>query len=92
MGTGKEPAMKHATNTCAMAGADRFAADAFFELGLMHATGPRTDLVSAHKWFNLAALQGNKEAVRLRLEIALEMSKGEIATAQRAARNWLTTH
>ena len=48
-----------------------------------------TDLVTAHKWFNIAALKGNKEAIRLRREIAAEMSDGEIAAAQRAARDWL---
>jgi len=65
--------------------------DVFFELGMMYATGRSvpTDLVSAHKWFNIAALKGNKEAVRLRREIAAEMAEDEIAAAQRAARDWL---
>jgi hypothetical protein len=68
--------------------------EVFFELGLMYASGRSvpTDLVSAHKWFNLAAMRGNGEATRLRREIAAEMSAAEIATAQRAARAWLTTH
>ena len=51
-----------------------------------------TDLVSAHKWFNLAAMKGNKDAIELRQEIAANMSPAEIAAAQRAARAWLTTH
>ena len=70
------------------------AGDMFFELGMMYSTGRSgpTDLVSAHKWFNIAAMRGNKEAIRLRLEIAAEMSEWEIALAQRAARDWLTTH
>jgi uncharacterized protein len=65
--------------------------DMFFELGMMYSTGRSvpTDLVSAHKWFNLAAMRGNSEAIRLRLEIAAEMSDAEIAEAQRAARDWL---
>lgn len=50
------------------------------------------DLVTAHKWFNLAALKGNDEAQRYRQEISQEMSKAEIAMAQRAAREWLSTH
>jgi TPR repeat protein len=50
------------------------------------------DLITAHKWFNLAAMRGNSDAVRLRREIAEEMSASEIASAQRAARDWLTTH
>ena len=68
--------------------------EVFFELGLMYASGRSvpTDLVSAHKWFNLAAMRGNGEATRLRREIAAEMSAAEIAAAQRAARAWLTTH
>jgi len=66
-------------------------ADVFFELGMMYSTGRNVpaDFVTAHKWFNIAALRGNKEAVRLRREIAAEMSDGDIAAAQRAARDWL---
>jgi uncharacterized protein len=69
-------------------------ADMFFELGMMYSTGRSVpaDLVSAHKWFNIAAMRGNSEATRLRREIAIEMSDGEIAAAQRAARDWLTRH
>jgi TPR repeat protein len=69
-------------------------ADMFFELGMMYSTGRSvpTDLVSAHKWFNIAAMRGNGEAIRLRREIAAEMSETEIAAAQRAARDWLTRH
>jgi TPR repeat protein len=70
--------------------------DMLFELGMMYSIGRDmpVDLVSAHKWFNLAAVKGNAEAIRLRREIADQMSDGEIATAQRAARDWLrgTTH
>jgi hypothetical protein len=68
--------------------------DALFELGLMYCAGRdvELDLVSAHKWFNLAAMRGNAEAKRYRMEIAREMSKREIAEAQRLARQWLTRH
>lgn len=64
------------------------------ELGLMYAAGRSvpTDLVAAHKWFNIAAMRGNAEAVRLRREIANEMSDAEIGMAQRAARDWLKAH
>jgi uncharacterized protein len=67
------------------------AGDVLFELGMMYSIGREmpVDLVSAHKWFNLAAAKGNAEAVRLRREIAGQMSDAEIATAQRAARDWL---
>jgi TPR repeat protein len=70
------------------------APDALFELGLMYCAGRDVDLdlVTAHKWFNLAALRGNHEAKRYRLEIAQEMSRVEIARAQRLAREWLAKH
>ncbi len=68
-------------------------ADIFYELGMMYSTGRSvpTDFVSAHKWFNIAALKGNKDAIRLRREIAQQMTEIEIATAQRAARDWIAT-
>lgn len=67
---------------------------ALCQLGLMYANGRSVpaDMVSAHKWFNIAALRGNAEAARLRREIADEMSEAEIAAAQRAARDWITRH
>jgi uncharacterized protein len=37
-------------------------------------------------------LRGNAEAKRYRMEIALEMSRAEIAEAQRQAREWLRCH
>jgi len=66
-------------------------ADAFFALGMKYATGQSgaIDFVTAHKWFNIAALKGSTEAIRLRREIAAEMSEDDIAAAQRAARDWL---
>jgi TPR repeat protein len=66
-------------------------AETFFELGMMYSIGRSVpiDYVTAHKWFNLAAMRGNTEAVRLRREIADQMSDSEIAAAQRAARTWL---
>jgi TPR repeat protein len=81
-------------------GMDRFAAaaqsgaaDALFELGIQYATGLdiEADLVAAHKWFNLAALRGNRAALAHRSEIAREMSPGQVAQAQRLAREWLAT-
>jgi len=69
-------------------------ADTFFELGMMYSVGRSVpvDYVSAHKWFNLSSLRGNAEAIRLRREIADQMSVAEIASAQRAARSWIQTH
>jgi TPR repeat protein len=69
-------------------------ADVFFDLGMMYSTGRSVpaDLVAAHKWFNIAAMRGNSDAIRLRREVAEEMSDTEVAAAQRAARDWLTRH
>jgi TPR repeat protein len=68
--------------------------DTFFHLGMMYSVGRNVpiDFVSAHKWFNLAAMRGNPDAARLRREIAEQMSEGEIAEAQRAARAWLKSN
>jgi len=66
----------------------------FFDLGLIYSTGREvaTDLIAAHKWFNLAAVRGNPEAAQYRQEVAREMNPVEIAEAQRAAREWLRAH
>lgn len=65
--------------------------DVFFQLGMMYSTGSTmpADYVTAHKWFNISAMRGNAEAIRLRREIADQMTEAEIAAAQRAARYWL---
>lgn len=79
----------------ASGGADMLAGDALFELGLAYATGREDegpDLITAHKWFNLAVMKGNAQAMRYRQEIAEELSAPEIARAQRAAREWLSSH
>ena len=75
----------------AMLGEANASSDVLFQLGMMYSTGSSvpTDYVSAHKWFNLAAMRGNEDATRLRREIAGQMSESEIAAAQRAARDWL---
>jgi TPR repeat protein len=67
------------------------AADSLFELGMMYCVGRSVpvDYVVAHKWFNLAAMRGNEDAVRWRREIAAQMSEAQIAAAQRSARAWL---
>ncbi len=68
--------------------------DVLFERGLYWASGRSgvVNLVAAHKWFNLAALKGRADAIPLRREVAAMMSEVEIATAQREARTWMTTH
>ncbi len=51
----------------AMGGETR--ADILFELGMMYATGRdcETDVVAAHKWFNIAAIKGSARAARTAL-------------------------
>lgn len=66
-------------------------ASTLFDLGMMYSVGRSVpiDYITAHKWFNLAAMQGNSDAARLRQEIAEQMSHVDIAAAQREARAWL---
>jgi TPR repeat protein len=68
--------------------------DTFFALGITCSIGGEAsaDLVSAHKWFNLSAMGGNQDAIRLRREIAAQMSNAEIGAAQRAARDYIKQH
>jgi uncharacterized protein len=65
-----------------------------FELGMIYSAGREVvaDLIAAHKWFNLAAVKGYREAARYRQEVAREMTAADVAEAQRAAREWLRTH
>lgn len=69
-------------------------AEAFMAMGLKYCCGRdgAYDLIQAHKWFNIAALRGSADARRLRHEISAEMSRQDIASAQRMAREWLTRH
>ena len=65
-----------------------------FALGMNYSAGAgvAVDLVEAHKWFNIAAMRGHRDAARLRREIAEQMADSEIGRAQRAARDWLKSH
>jgi TPR repeat protein len=74
-----------------VASLDKANADVFYQLGILYSAGGEiaADYVTAHKWFNIAAARGNQDAVRLRREIASEMSEAQVASAQRAARDWL---
>jgi TPR repeat protein len=67
-------------------------ADALYNLGLAYSTGQGvpTDLVAAHKWFNLAAVRGVEAAKSWRNDLATEMSGAQVAQAQRLAREWLS--
>ena len=70
--------------------ADQGHASAQRNLGGMYAAGrgvPQDD-VAAHMWANLAAAQGDETARELRDYLSERMSSGQIAAAQRAAREW----
>ncbi|CAH0340128.1 MULTISPECIES: sel1 repeat family protein [unclassified Rhizobium] len=69
-------------------------ADVFCDMGLMYATGRGCpiDLVSAHKWLNIAAIKGCERAAELRADLAQTMTKPDLAAALRAAREWMTIH
>ena len=78
-----------------MADAETGNIDALFDLGVCYSTGRRgvtVDLIEAHKWFNLAALNGDERSKDCRAEISMEMTAREIAEAQRQARSWLGCH
>ena len=65
---------------------------ALYELGVAYSTGTggvEVDFIEAHKWFNLAALNGSSQAQECRADIAEDMTAREIAEAQREARAWL---
>ena len=75
-----------------LADAENGDVEALFELGIIHSTGrggAPVDLIEAHKWFNLAALNGSTRGQECRAEISVEMTAREIAEAQRQARAWL---
>ena len=67
--------------------------DALYDLGVAFSTGSHgcaTDMIEAHKWFNIAASKGHEEAAWCRADISDEMTAREIAEAQRQARQWLS--
>jgi len=75
-----------------LADAVRGDADALYDLGMAYSSGSggiEVDLIEAHKWFNLAALNGSEAATMCRADISDEMTAREIAEAQRQARAWL---
>ncbi len=75
-----------------LADAARGDVNALFDLGIAFSTGSSSvdvDMIEAHKWFNLAALNGSEEAMMCRADISDDMTAREIAEAQRQARAWL---
>ena len=68
--------------------------EALYALGVAYSAGSDgadVDYIEAHKWFNLAALNGNHSAQESRAELSCQMSAREIAEAQRQARAWLAS-
>jgi len=77
-----------------LADAARGNGDACFDLGVCYQTGTAgvaIDLIAAHKWFNLAAVNGVPAGHDARAEVSEDMTAREIAEAQRQARAWLGT-
>lgn len=66
-------------------------AEELYRVALAYSEGldVAVDLISAHKFFNLAATRGHREAKLCRQEMADMMSTAEIQKAQRAAREWM---
>ena len=66
-------------------------AEDLYRLGLIYSEGldVAVDLISAHKFFNLASTRGHREAKLCRQEMAEMMSHAEVLKAQRAAREWM---
>jgi len=77
----------------AMAAAAQGDVAALFELGVIFSTGTNgvsSDLIEAHKWFNIAAARGHEDAPFCRTDVSDEMTAREISEAQRRARQWLS--
>lgn len=69
-----------------------YSSEEMYRMGLEASTpglGEEQDLVAAHKWFNLAALEGNELAREYRQQLTAEMASRDVAEAQRQARQFL---
>jgi TPR repeat protein len=72
--------------------ARRGSAEDYYDLGVAYSMGQgdiKIDLIQAHKWFNLAAMAGMRQAQEDRAFVAADMTSAQIAEAQRLARDWL---
>ena len=54
----------------------------------LYGRGVAQDYVSAHLWFDLAASAGKTSAVFARDLVAAKMTPGQVAEAQKRAREW----
>ncbi len=66
-------------------------ADDLYRMGLIYSEGldVAVDLISAHKFFNLAASRGHREGKLCRQEMADMMPAADVVKAQKAAREWM---
>lgn len=64
-----------------------------YQLGLIYRVGHgvQTDQAQAYKWLNLAAAAGVNQAVLVRNEVMRQLSAEQLATAQKASREWQAT-
>jgi TPR repeat protein len=88
-GQGLPQDYQEALRWCGLA-ADQGHGPAMFMLGRLYHTGhgvPR-DLVRAHMWYNLATANGYDEGKKWRDRLADDMNQGQIAEAQKLAREW----
>jgi TPR repeat protein len=69
-------------------------AGAQFNLGWMYWKGQGVvqDYVQAHMWFNIAGANGDEDAIESRDSISRQMTKAQIAEAQKLARDWMALH
>ena len=66
-----------------------------FGVGLAYAAGKigqSKDLVAAYMWLNLASASGEKEAKEMKSRVTREMTKKQVAEAQKLTRQWLDLH
>ena len=63
---------------------------ALAKLGLMYSQGRGVlqDFIQAHMWYNLSAARGEARSAEARDALAKQMTPGQIAEAQRLAREW----
>jgi len=85
-----DPYKKSEHRTQLMEAIDRSSGAIEFKLGVIYTNGDGVpqDYVEAHKWFNLAAATGYKDAIKERGIVARKMTPAQIAEAQRLAREW----
>ena len=66
-----------------------------FDLGRIYETGQEgvpLDYVEAHKWWNIAASNGEERAKRSRNMVERLMKPEQIAEAKRRADEWMKAH